>query len=762
MFKKITFTTILICLFSLCMFAQKGATVRGNVYDKANGQPIPFANVVLQGTTSGATTDPNGFFQISNVPVGTQSLVATFIGYDSIAVEVNLTEGGILYKSFYMTEAAKSLDVVEVSGRKEKARSTTQVSQISITPKQLKQLPSVGGEPDIAQYLTVLPGVISSGDQGGQIFIRGGSPIQNKIMLDGMTIFNPFHSIGFFSVFETEAIRSVDVLTGGFNAEYGGRVGAVVDIKTREGNKKRLSGLVSGSPFQAKVMLEGPLLKLKEENGSSLSFILTAKQSILPQTSKTLYKYASRDNVSGLPFDFKDYYGKMSFVASGGSRINVFGFNHNDAVTYPDVAQYDWKTTGYGANFSLVPAGLKMIIGGGLTFSKYDINLRERDPRPRTNGVTSFNATLDFTIPGRNSELKYGAEVSGFSTEFKFPTPLGFTFDQSRNTSEIAGFVRYRKSSKRLVLEPSLHLHGYTTLGESTIEPRFAAKLNATDNVRFKFSGGLFSQNLIASVSEKDIVNLFVGFLSGPDEQFKRLNTTEKAESRLQKAWHAVGGFEIDVNKNLELNIEGYIKKFTQLIDLNRSKKTAGDDNYTTEEGDAKGLDVSLRYSKNDLSVWSTYSLTFVNRFDGIQEYPTNFDRRHNINLLGTYAFGKNKSWEFSARWNFGTGFPFTLTQGFYGSIPPSTGVGSDILTTNPDLGVIYSDKRNGGRLPDYHRLDISLRKAIAFTKNIKLDIVASATNAYDRSNIFYFDRITYSRVNQLPVLPSLAATLRF
>jgi CarboxypepD_reg-like domain/TonB-dependent Receptor Plug Domain len=762
MLKKISLTTVIFLCFALLSVAQKGATVRGNVYDQINGQPIPFANVILRGTSVGATTDPNGFFQISNAPEGTQTLVTTFIGYDSVVLEINLAEGGILYKGIYMTVAAKNLDVVEVSGRKEKARTTAQVSQISITPKQLKQLPSVGGEPDIAQYLTVLPGIISSGDQGGQIFIRGGSPIQNKVLLDGMTIYNPFHSIGFFSVFETETIRSVDVLTGGFNAEYGGRVGAVVDIKTKEGNKKRLSGLISGSPFQAKVMLEGPLVKLKEEDGSSLSFILTGKQSILPQTSKTLYKYASRDSVNGLPFDFKDYYGKISFVASGGSKINIFGFNHNDAVTYPNVAQYDWKTTGYGANFTLVPAGLKMIIGGGLTYSSYNINLKERDPRPRSNGVTSFAATLDFTIPGHNSELKYGAEVSGFSTEFKFPSPLGFTFDQTRNTSEIAGFVRYRKSSKRLVLEPSLHLHGYTTLGESTIEPRFAAKLNATDNFRFKFSGGLFSQNLIASVSEKDVVNLFVGFLSGPDEQFKRLNTTEKAESRLQKAWHAVGGFEIDVNKHLELNIEGYIKKFTQLIDLNRLKKASSDDNYVTEEGDAKGLDVTMRYENNGLSLWSTYSLTFVNRFDGVQEYPTNFDRRHNINLLGTYAFGKNKSWEFSARWNFGTGFPFTLTQGFYGSIPPSTGVGSDILTTNPDLGVIYSDKRNGGRLPDYHRLDISLRKAIEFTKFIKLDIVASATNAYDRSNIFYFDRISYSRVNQLPILPSLAATLRF
>jgi outer membrane receptor protein involved in Fe transport len=221
-------------LLSCVLFAQKNTIVRGNVYDNANGQPIPYANVLLRGTGLGATTDVQGFFQINNAPVGQQTLFVSFIGYDSLEVKLSLTEGGIAYKSLYISEAAKNLDVVEISGKREKVRTTPQVSQMTVTPKQIKSMPATGGVPDIAQYLPVLPGIISSGDQGGQIYIRGGSPVQNKILLDGMTIYNPFHSIGFFSVFETEIIRSADVLTGGFNAEYGGRVSAVVDIKTRE------------------------------------------------------------------------------------------------------------------------------------------------------------------------------------------------------------------------------------------------------------------------------------------------------------------------------------------------------------------------------------------------------------------------------------------------------------------------------------------------------------------------------------------------
>ena len=752
----------LLTLVSISLSAQKTTIVRGNVYDKANGQPIPFANVLLRGTPLGATTDVQGFFQIPNVPIGTQTLFVSFVGYDSTSLELKITEGEIVYRSIYISEAATNLDVVEVSGQREKARTTAQVSQITVTTKQIKTLPSTGGVPDIAQYLTVLPGVISSGDQGGQLYIRGGSPVQNKILLDGMTIYNPFHSIGFFSVFETETIRSADVLTGGFNAQYGGRIGAVVDIKTREGNRKRLSGLVSGSPFQAKALIEGPIVPLKNDDGGSISFLFTGKKSLLPETSKSLYQYASRDSSNGLPFDYSDYYGKLSLVSGNGSKVNLFGFNFKDRVNYASIADLNWNTKGYGANFTLIPSGLKMIVGGALTYSSYNISLQEANPTPRLSGINSFSALINFTIFGENSELKYGAEINGFSTNVAFNNPLGFTYTQNENTTELAAFIHYRKVLNRLVIEPSLRFQNYSALGETVFEPRFAAKLNATDNFRFKFSGGLYSQNLISTVSEKDIVNLFVGFLSGPEEQFFKPGTTQEVTTRLQKSIHAIGGFEIDLNKNLQLNIEGYYKNFTSLLDINRLKSKFADPNYISETGKAYGVDMTAKYEKNGAYIWATFSHAYVNRYDGTQEYFTNFDRRNNINLLASYTFGDNKSWEIAGRWNFGSGFPFTLTQGFYSNFNFKDGISTDVLRGNPDLGIIYSTTRNGGRLPDFHRLDVSVKKYFTLTKTVKLDVVASATNVYDRKNIFYFDRVRYARVNQLPILPSLAATFHF
>ena len=168
------------------------------------------------------------------------------------------------------------LNAVDVTAEQVEKIETPNVGVQKIDPVAINKLPSVG-EPDLAQYLQVLPGVVFTGDQGGQLYIRGGLPIQNKVLLDGMVIYNPFHSIGLFSVFDNDIMRSADVFSAGFGAEYGGRTSSIMDITTRDGNKKHLSGKVSASTFGAKLTLEGPLQKLKEDGKGSSSFLLSGK-----------------------------------------------------------------------------------------------------------------------------------------------------------------------------------------------------------------------------------------------------------------------------------------------------------------------------------------------------------------------------------------------------------------------------------------------------------------------------------------------------
>lgn len=783
------FFTLLAVLLPVCLFAQKG-TVRGNVFDKANAAPIGFATVAIEGTGLGATTDLNGFFTVGNIPAGPQKLRVSFLGYDDYTADIEIKFGEILYQNIFMEESGTELQEVVVSGKKKQAKTEVQVSKIAVTPKQIRALPSAGGQADVAQYLTVLPGVVFTGDQGGQLYIRGGSPVQNRILLDGMTIYNPFHSIGFFSVFETELIRNVDVLTGGFNADYGGRVSAVVDVKTREGNRKRLAGLVSASPFQAKAVVEGPIIKLKEEGGASVSFILTGKKSLIDQTSRALYSYVgdtsdifglfeqselwkapNRDTnvVRGIPFQHEDLYGKVTLLTGNGSKLNLFGFKYTDAVDY-GITNYGWNSSGGGMDFTVIPANSNTIISGVVTVSGYDTYIEESDRLPRTSGISGFNAGLNFTNFGRNSELKYGLELTGFKTEFEFINFKGFPIGQVENTTEISTYAKYRQKIGPLVIEPGIRLQYYQSLNDFNPEPRLGLKYNISDRLRFKAAGGYYSQNLLSTVNERDIVNLFVGFLSGPEEALYKPGTTPGVEAnrtnhRLQKSIHGVGGFEIDVTDNFDLNVEGYYKRFTQLIAVNRYKLESTDPNFITETGDAYGLDISLKIEAKRAYLWGAYSYGFVTRNDGIQQYPPVFDRRHNLNLVGTYQLGKNKEWEAGVRWNFGSGFPFTQTQGFYNNINFNNGVNTDILggnSTAQQLGIIYANERNGGRLPYYHRMDISMKRIFKFSKNSLLEVIVSATNTYNRPNIFYFDRVRYTRVNQLPILPSLSATYQF
>lgn len=746
--------------FTTIMFSQKGA-VKGTVLDKDTGEPIIFGNVILEGTTYGANTDYDGHFVIAKVPDGEYKLIATYIGYDSVAQEVKVIGGRPTISNLYMSSSGVNLAEINISAERQQARTEVQISKVSVSRKQIKALPSTGGDADIVQYLQVLPGVISTGDQGGQLYIRGGSPVQNRISLDGVTIYNPFHSIGFYSIFETELIKNVDVLTGGFDARYGNRISAIVDIKTRDGNKKRISGQVSGSPFMIKGLVEGPIVPFREGK-SSASFAITHKESIIDKTALDLYPHASVNDSIGLPFTFSDTYGKISFAAGSGSKITLFGFNFNDRYNNPLVADVDWKNTGGGLNLHLIPSGVNMILDGSIGVSRYNIGIREADGSPRSSAIDELTAKFDFTVFGDQSELRYGFEINSVRTDFNFTNPFKQILNQFQNTTQFAAYAKFRKIFGKLIIDPSVRYQFYASQSQSSIEPRLGLKFNASDKLRFKLAGGLYSQNILSTSNERDVVNIFTGFLTSPEGQIVGLDGAF-VEKKLQTARHAIVGFEYDFNPRLLFNVEGYFKDSPQLIIVNRNKVRSSDPDYATEEGEAYGIDFTAKYETPKMYLWLTYSMGFVNRFDGEQEYPTIFDRRHNANVLLTYNLDDKGDWSVSARWNLGSGFPFTKTQGFYNDNKFLGGPETDVLTSNPDeIGILYASDRNGGRLPYYHRLDLSMTRIFRFSKYFNLETVVGVSNVYDRENIFFFDRIRYERVNQLPIIPSAGLKLNF
>ena len=717
----------------------------------------------------GANTDFNGFYSIPKVKSGQYTVKVSSVEFEDFTKTIDVS-GEILNLNIELKKG-KILDVVEVNGEKKDMQKEVRVSVLKITSKDILRVPTTGGDADIATYFQTVPGVVSTGDQGGQVYVRGGTPIQNKILLDGMTIYNPFHSIGFFSVFETDLIRSADIYTGGFNAKYGGRISSIMDIKYRNGNQKRLSGLVGVSPFTSKVLLEGPLSK---KNG--ISFVLSSKFSLLEQTSKALYPYINEGD--GLPFNFNDIYGKITIDGGKGSFFNVFGFSFNDQVKYQALSNFKWNSWGAGTNFAFVPQNSKLYLKGRVNLSNYNILLEEADAKPRTSGIGGFEMAFDFTyyLPGR-SQLDYGFNFNYFNTSFETYNAADRRLSLSNDASEAGAYVSYRLVKNRLVLEPSVRMQAYASIAKVTLEPRLGGKYNITEDIRLKFAGGYFTQNYTSTTSDKDVVNLFYGFVQAPTNLPKYFvkENGEQVEilNGLQKAWHAISGFEFDLSNKWTLNIEGYYKWFNQMTNINPNKifddvnTNKVDDIYKkdfmVESGLARGVDFLLKYNTKKVYLWAVYSLAKVTRWDGFKTYNPVFDRRHNINLVMSYNFGKNNSWEATARWNLGSGFPFKQTQGV-GEVPNITDLNQDYTTTNADdLTFIYEDSFSG-RLPYYHRLDVNVKKKFDSKKyeHLKWELVAGVTNVYNRKNIFYVSRVTNAIVYQLPIMPSVALSMRF
>ncbi len=770
--------TALFVFTGFMAFGQEDNSIKGFVYEESTGEPMMFTNVYLKGTTFGGSTNENGYFNINRIPDGRYTLLITSVGYDTIRETFNLSKGQSINRKYYMKETSQKLETVTITADKIEARTETKTSVITVTPKTITKIPSIGGQADFAQYLQVVPGVIFTGDQGGQLYIRGGSPIQNKVLLDGMVVYNPFHSIGLFSVFDTDIIRNADVYTGGFGAEYSGRISSIMDISTRDGNKKRISGKLGANCFGAKVMIEGPLKKAKTPDDATISFILSAKNSYLEQSSKFLYPYASE---TGLPFNYQDFYGKVSLNAPNGSKINLFGFSFNDQVNnYMSLSDFGWDSYGAGANFLVIPGKAPVMIEGTVAYSSYTSRMVEADSPDRYSNINGFNMGFDFSqFMGKNT-LKYGIEMLGYTTDYQTYSVYGHNrIGAKLNSTEIGAYAKYKAVLGKFLLEPSFRLQFYASLSELSPEPRLALKYNATDRLRLKAAAGMYSQNFVAATSDRDVVNLFYGFLSGIDNLPETYNG-EGIKSNLQKANHFILGGEFDLSRNATLNIEGYWKDFVQLTNINRNKLYPDNPenaqipdllkkDFTKETGNAYGFDVSLKYEDQHWYLWMVYALGFVNREyekvveNGVEllQYAPHFDRRHNINVILTYTAGSKRQWEFSGRWNFGTGFPFTQVQGFYEYYSFQEGINFDYTTTNGELGVLYGDL-NAGRLPTYHRFDLDVKRKFYFTENIMLEADLSVTNVYNRNNVFYVNLVTSDIARQLPILPTFGLTFSF
>jgi hypothetical protein len=761
---------ILRCLSAQCQVKKPDVwgEVKGYVYEQETGFVIPFASVAIEGTNLGTMANEYGFFLIRKIPVGSHIIQVRCVGFEDYIEKVSIGPAQLENVIIRLTKKSFELKEVTISADRRRWERMTPVGTQRMTVESMSRTPSLGVQSDLAQVLQTLPGVIFSGDRGGQLYVRGGAPIHNKVLLDGMTVINPFHSIGFMSVFDTDVLQSVDVYSAAYGAQYGGRVSSIMDLRTRPGNRLNMKGTASQSNIGYGLLLEGPLKKQTETSIGSISYILSTKGSVLQSTAPVLYPWL--DSL-GLPYRYNDFYGKVSFMEKNGNIFDVFGLHYTDAVNYKTAIRSRWTTTGGGFGFIISPTQSNSLIINRLAMSRYSASFDD----PSTEPKSTMYDNLDMSIKGihmmNRFEITWAAEFSSIHTRYAYIRYDEMHFSDDLYTSDAIVLFQSKILWPRWVLEPGIHLRVYSAVFNLMPEPRIKARFNITDNLSMNLAAGMYSQNLTATTSEQDVVSVFQGYNTGV-ESVQDYFRGSRIYKPIQQAWHAVFGLSWFDKQNLKLSVEAYVKDFYRLINFNQHQiySYLGYDPdypeylsspYIYESGWSYGIDFLLDYAVTDYSVWMAYSFAYVTRQDEFVKYVPHFDRRHNLNLLGNYRFGKGRDWTIKGRWQIGSGFPFTQNAGFYEEFKTDDGIFVMDPYGQGDVAILYGPV-NGGRLPAYHRLDLSLSRVWKFPASRQLELSASILNVYNRANVFYFDRITQTRVNQLPIMPSIGVVMKF
>lgn len=744
--KNILSLSLLFCVFialtsSLTAQERKGG-IKGFVSDSLTGERITLANVYVLGQGVGAASDVNGFYLVGNVPAGTVRLRVTIIGYQTQERQVEVLAGKITTANFKLTPSVLELEAVEKTAER-RVRYDTEISTQPIGAAEIELVPATV-ERDLFRTITILPGVVSTADVSSQFYVRGGGGDQNLIILDGMTIYNPFHALGIFSIFDADAVKEAEILKGGFPAQWGNRLSSVINIRTREGNRNRFSGKVNISQVSGKALLEGPA----PWDGS---WMVAARKSFLDDV---LQKFVKQQT----PFDFYDVIARVNHATGDNGRISFHTLFTGDVIRPTSVyePEYSWRNTGYGLSWFQVLEN-KYLLETSFSMSSFKGELEPRqntETAPRSSEISDayFNGTVTYFQESGNM---YGAGFMFRLPAFKysFTNSANYVRNVSEQASETGIWFKYKlKQFDPFFVELGVRSDLFAILSAHSgdaFDPRISFGWNYDANHALKLSYARVHQRMLTITNEDDVVSLFETWIPIPDGW------------PAQQADHYIAGIEGDVTPvpGLGYNVQAYLKTFANLLDYNRDKVDATDPDFTAATGRSWGVELLLEERHPEYYGMISYTYSNTERSVGDFTYPPRYDRRHSLNtILGWKPAG---GWDFSVRWEYGSGLPFSQIMGFYdriafGGLFESGGYAGETGEPYTLLG-----EKNRGRLPSYHRLDVSAAKSFQLDP-VKLTIEASVLNVYDRNNMFYFNRTTGERIDMLPILPTLNVRAEF
>jgi outer membrane cobalamin receptor len=801
---KMMFTRIIcfaiLALFPVAVFPQ-GYTVSGYVQDSLTTESLIGASIYRQSSGQGTAANKFGFYSLT-LPASEVEITYSYVGYGTLTKRFNLRRDTVITVSL---NPSQELPEVEVTASA-RIQENVQMSAINLPVTQIKSLPALMGEVDILKTLQLMPGIQSGGEGTTGLYVRGGGPDQNLMLLDGVPLYNVSHLFGFLSVFNADAVNNVEVFKGAFPARYGGRVSSVVDVSMKEGNMQKFHGEGSIGLVASKITFEGPLAK------DRTSFILSARRTYIDVLTKPIVASQNRnsDNKVNGGYYFYDVTAKVNHRFSGKDRIYLSLYMGDDKF-YSD-SEFNESLTSHTKNASQLAWGNlvtafrwnhvfsgKLFGNTTLTYSRYRLytGMESWNTYEKANwssGAPVYSAVTDYYgadyrsgindwagclsfdyVPSPNHYIRFGATATHHTFN---PGALAFTSPDSiarYSQGELSGweYGLYAedeiKVTDRLKTNIGLHWSGFSVRNTSygVLQPRISARYLLNGDFSAKASYARMAQyiHLLANSNVGLPTDLWV-----------------PATDRLQPQTsnQVAAGIALTFRREYEISVEGYYKTMDNVLEYKEGASFLNPDNPWEDkvlQGDGRsyGLELFIQKKTGNVTGWIGYTLSWTDRlFEELnngERFPYKYDRRHDFSVAVIKRLSKKV--EFSGTWVFGTGNSISLPVGVYQAANP---VRPDPTFETPIYPNYYDfGKRNGYRMAPYHRLDLS----VSFLKTTRWGErrwVIGVYNAYSRRNPFYIDveekekqymgdtykKYEYIQYSLFPIIPSISYQFKF
>lgn len=755
-------------------------TISGTVREGGSLEKLPGVTVANLKTKSGTATNSYGFYSLTFAK-DTVDLLISYIGYKPVRKSFFLDRDTVINIDLGIVE----LQTVEISAeQQERISDNTQMSKISIPVEQIKQIPALLGEKDVLKVLQLMPGVQKGQEGSSGFYVRGGGPDQNLIILDDATVYNAFHLFGFFSLFNGDALKSVELTKGGFPARYGGRLSSVLEMQMKDGDRQTYRAEAGIGLISSRFTAEGPLKKGKS------SFLVSGRRTYIDILSRP---FQPADSKFG--YFFYDFNTKLNYEIDSKNTIYLSGyfgrdkfytqFNNDGGSGQSSEASLYWGNATGTLRWNHI-WGARMFSNTSLIFTNYNlgIGLTEKDVNSSfelryTSGIRDYSFKYDFDfIPSTKHYIRFGILTtyhqfrpsafvirSTFDPEFSRPSIITEAYETGLYAEDDITFT------DRFKANIGLRLTHFTVQRTNywRPEPRVALRYIVRENLAVKGSWAIMNQylHLLSNTGIGLPTDLWV-------PATKRIGP--------QRSWQAAIGAAQDIPKyKLMISLEGYYKRIFDVIgykegasflaigDLGENGEPVNwEDNVTTGQGWSYGSELLIQRKFGKFTGWIGYTLSWTQlQFDSLnfgEKYFARYDRRHDISLVGIYQL--NDRFTFSATWVYGTGNAITLPQAEYIVDTHTPGVSSSGQNYNLWFVNDYG-KKNDFRMAPYHRLDIGIQFHKKM-KRVEQTFEFSIYNVYNRRNPFFYfignDGVNrrLRQVSLFPIIPSVSWTWKF